>query len=398
MEAIDTMTSALPPSQKNASSVDKDSPAAPSGGFHVEPLEWLLVAFPVAVVLRMAHAGDLWLFLASCVAIVPLAGLMGRATENLAETLGPGIGGLLNATFGNAAELIIGLMVLWRGPQMYSIVKASLTGSIIGNILLVLGASILAGGLFHKRQEFNRTAASMGTTLLALAVVGLIVPSVFYYLLQQSAERDSESILHVEESLSEEIAVILAVVYVISLVFSLVTHAHLFAGPEAEEEAAHEPEWSRRTSLIVLAVATAGVAVMSEFLVGSVEHAAETLGLNHIFVGVIVVAIVGNAAEHSTAILMAMKNKMDLAVTIAIGSSLQIALFVTPALVFASMLMGHSHPLDLNFSLMELLAMVVSVAVLALVSQDGESHWFEGVMLLAVYGILALAFFHLPSH
>ncbi len=373
------------------------SSAAPRPGFRIEPLHGLLLALPVAVVVRVLGGPDVWLFVFSALAIVPLAGLMGRATENLAETLGPGIGGLLNATFGNAAELILALFALARGPEMYPLVKASLTGSIIGNILLVLGVSILAGGLYHKRQSFNRTAAGMGTTLLALACVGLLMPTLYYEVFYR-APRLTEAQRQNVESLSAEIALILAILYVLSLVFTLKTHQHLFAGPEAEVPAPQghgEASWGRRTSLLVLVGATAGVAVMSEFLVGSVEHAGEALGLNQVFLGVIVLAIIGNAAEHATAVVVAMKDKMDLAMTIAVGSSLQIALFVTPVLVFASMLMG--QPLDLHFSPMEIVAVLVAIGALALVSQDGESHWLEGAMLLGVYAILALAFYHLPE-
>ena len=363
-----------------------------------EPFNWLLLAMPVAVGLEVFHASALWKFLVSGLAVIPLAGLMGRATENLAETLGAGIGGLLNATFGNAAELIIALLILSHGPEMYPLVKATITGSIIGNALLVLGMAILLGGLSHSRQEFNRTAASMGATLLALASVGLIMPTVYYYLFRAGAALSAEE-LHNVEYLSEEIAAVLGFTYLLSLIFSLRTHQHLFGAQDKESENRehHLAEWSRTTSLIMLLVATVGVAGMAHILVGSVELAGRALGMNQVFVGVIVVAIVGNAAEHSTAVLMAMKNKMDLALHIAVGSSIQVALLVAPVLVFASMLMGHSHPLDLHFTPLEIIALVISVAVLALVSQDGESHWMEGAMLLAVYFILALSFYHLPE-
>ena len=363
-----------------------------------EPFNWLLLAMPVALGLELFHASPLWKFLVSGLAVIPLAGLMGRATENLAQTLGAGIGGLLNATFGNAAELIIALLILSHGPEMYPLVKATITGSIIGNALLVLGMAILFGGLSHSRQVFNRTAASMGATLLALASVGLIMPTVYYYLFRAGATLSTQE-LHNVEYLSEEIAGVLGFTYLLSLVFSLRTHQHLFGGTDKESTNAehHQADWSRTTSLIMLLVATAGVAGMAHILVGSVELAGRALGMNQVFVGVIVVAIVGNAAEHSTAVLMAMKNKMDLALHIAVGSSMQIALFVAPVLVFASMFMGHSRPLDLHFTPLELIALVIAVAVLALVSQDGESHWMEGAMLLAVYFILALAFYHLPE-
>jgi Ca2+:H+ antiporter len=362
-----------------------------------QPLYWLLAALPLAVALHFAHAGAPWVFLASALAIVPLAGLMGRATENLAETLGAGVGGLLNATFGNAAELILALMALSRGPPMYPLVKASITGSIIGNVLLVLGLSILVGGLYHRRQEFNRTAAGMGATLLALAGIGLIMPTVYYYLFRAGARIDPKEQENVE-FLSEEIAVILAAIYLLSLVFSLVTHRHLFAGGEEQLPKSGErgPEWGRAASVVVLLAATAGVAWMSEILVGSVGEAGKALGMNQVFLGVIVLAVIGNAAEHSTAVLMAVRNKMDLAFHIAVGSGLQVALFVAPVLVFASMLMGQQPPLDLHFTPLEMLAVVMAVGVLALVAQDGESHWMEGVMLLGVYVIMALAFYHLP--
>lgn len=383
-------------------------PASPVGRLlawlREDPLDALLIAFPIALAMRFAGVDDLWIFVVSCLAIVPLAGLMGRATEALAHTLGPGIGGLLNATFGNAAELIIALAALWKGPQMYPLVKASITGSIIGNVLLVLGLSIMLGGFKYAYQHYNRTAASMGATLLALATIGLIMPTLYYYVFASAKPLPEE--LATIEFLSEEIAAVLAVVYVLSLVFMFVTHKNLFsedgapskspaikAPVPAETEAV--PHWSRRMALGVLLVATAGVAIVAEMLVASVESAAHELGMSRVFVGVIVVAIVGNAAEHSTAVLVALKNKMDLSVNIAVGSSIQIALFVAPVLVFASMLMGHEQPLDLHFTPMEIVAVIASIAVLALIAQDGESHWFEGIMLLAVYAILALAFYHL---
>jgi len=359
-----------------------------------EPLMWLLLAVPISVVLRVQGVTGLALFIFACLAIIPLAGLMGRATESLAETMGAGIGGLLNATFGNAAELIIALMALWKGPEYYPLVKASLTGSIIGNLLLVLGLSLLAGGVFHKRMKFNATAASMGATLMALAGVGLLIPSLYEY--AALADHPNHEVV---VSLSEEICVILAIVYALSLVFTLGTHGHLFTGEEdsPEDAAGHLPEWSRATALTMLVGATVGVAFIAEFLILSVEEACTALHMSHVFVGVIVVAIVGNAAEHSTAVLMAMKNKCDLAIHIAIGSSLQIALFVAPAVVLGSVLInGADRALDLQFTLLEVLALVISILVTCLVCNDGESHWMEGVMLLAVYVMIALAFYNLP--
>lgn len=364
--------------------------------FGIPPLYYLLIAFPIACGLKLMHGNDLAIFVASCVAIVPLAGLMGRATENLAETMGPALGGLLNATFGNAAELIIALLALRKGE--HDIVKASLTGSIIGNILLVLGLSIFVGGLRFPRQTFNRTAAGLGTTMMALASIGLLVPTIFYYLVHTAAPGEIQPQNHNLEYLSEEIAIILAIMYVLSLIFTLKTHHHLFAEPETEwvPETKPAPEWSRMKSFIILVAATAGVALMSEFLVGSVEHAADALGMTKVFIGVIVVAIIGNAAEHSTAVLMALKDKMDLAVTIAVGSSIQVAMFVAPTLVLASMFWG-PHPMDLHFTPLEVISVVIAMGVMSLVAQDGESHWMEGALLLAVYVILGLAFFNLPA-
>lgn len=346
----------------------------------------LLLAVPAAIALRLGGAGAIWVFILSAVAIIPLAGLMGAATEHLAERLGPGMGGLLNATFGNAAELIIALFALFKGLD--EVVKASLTGSILGNVLLVLGASLLAGGLRHSTQTFNRTAAGSGVTMLMLAAFGLLVPAIFHELPEVTA-----SDFEIEHELSLGVAGILILTYLAHLVFSLVTHKKLF-NPETPASAEPIQAWSGRTSAVVLVVATTLVAVMSELLVGSVEHASHALGMNGVFVGVVVVAIVGNAAEHSTAVLVALKNQMDLAVGIAIGSALQIALFVAPVLVFASYL--RQSPMDLRFTSLEVLSVLVGVIIARMVAEDGESNWLEGLMLLMVYAILGLAFFFLP--
>jgi Ca2+:H+ antiporter len=351
-------------------------------------LNLLLIFIPIAIALELTHASPTYIFFASAIAIIPLAGWMGRATEHLAEKLGEGIGGLLNATFGNAAELIIALMALNRG--LFDVVKASITGSIIGNILLVLGLSVLLGGLKYPKQVFNRTAAGLGSTLLALSAIALLLPAVFHMLVKNNpnAERD----------LSLEIAVVLFITYILSLIFTLRTHSHLYKGGAEDEQAKQAigtHGWSRSRSILVLLVATALVALMSEFLVGAVEATSQSLGLTEVFVGVILVAIIGNAAEHSTAILVALKNKMDLALNIAIGSSMQVALFVAPVLVFASYLFG--KPMDLLFTTMEVVAVAVSVGILALIAQDGESNWMEGVLLLALYIILGLTFYWLPA-
>ncbi|HEX5725951.1 MAG TPA: calcium/proton exchanger [Longimicrobiaceae bacterium] len=354
-------------------------------------LNLLLVFVPVAFVMEFVlHSSPLAIFVVSCLGIIPLAGLMGHATEELAERMGEGVGGLLNATFGNAAELIIAIVALRAG--LYDLVKASITGSIIGNILLVFGLSTLVGGLRFPTQRFNPTAASLGTTLLVLSVVGLLVPAVFHFLVGDTA-------VAAELNLSLEISIVLMVTYILSLWFTLKTHRHLYTGdvdPEADEgepeRFAHRPMW-RPVALLV--GATIGVAAMAEFLVGAAEATAERLGWSEVFVGVIVVAIIGNAAEHSTAIIMAAKNKMDVAINIAVGSSIQIALFVAPMLVFLSYVIG-PRPMDLIFTPLEVLAVAAAAGIMSFISHDGESHWMEGVQLLAVYIILGIAFFFLP--
>jgi len=371
----------------------------------------MLVFVPVSIVLEVMHAGHVWIFIASALAIIPLAGLMGKATEHLSHSLGAGPGGLLNATFGNAAELIIALMAMQKG--MYDMVKASIAGSIIGNILLVMGLSVIVGGVKFKKQTFNRTAAGMGATLLTLSAIGLVVPAIFHFVV-------GSAYVEQEKELSLEIAIVLFVTYILSLVFTLRTHKHLYAGKTAqledealsvsgwskrksvlvgktaqlEDEALSVSGWSKRKSVLVLLAATGIIAVMSEFLVGSVQHTAAALGLTDIFVGVIVVAIIGNAAEHSTALLVAAKNQMDLAINIAVGSSIQIALFVAPVLVFASHAFG--RPMNLLFSTFEVVSIALAVGIVSIISMDGESNWMEGVQLVAVYIILAIAFYFLP--
>jgi Ca2+:H+ antiporter len=357
----------------------------------------LLVFVALAPLSHALHWGGITTFAFAALAIVPLAGLMGEATERLAARLGAGVGGLLNATFGNAAELIIALVALQRG--LYDVVKASLTGSIIGNILLVLGIACFAGGIKRERQVFDRSAAAVGSTLLGLATIGLIVPAMFHFVAEGAVSRGrltATGELALERTLSLEISIVLFAAYVLSLIFSLHTHRHLYAGQS--HSGAHEVTGARvsaRRELVTLLVATALVAWMSELLVGAVEEASHALGLTEVFVGVIVVAVIGNAAEHSTAVLVAIKNKMDLALNIAIGSSIQIALFVAPVLVFVSYLMPHG-PMDLRFTAFEVLAVGVSVAVVNMVAQDGESNWLEGALLLAVYLVLGIAFYFLP--
>jgi Ca2+:H+ antiporter len=359
----------------------------------IDPLLLLLVFVPAALALELAHAAPMLVFAVSGLAIVPLAGLMGKATEHLSARLGAGLGGLLNASFGNAAELIIALLALRRG--LHDVVKASITGSIIGNLLLVLGLAILLGGVRFERQTFNRTAAGMGATLLALSAAALIVPALFHYV--ATGGIGGAASVATERELSLEIAIVLFLTYLLSLVFALRTHRHVYDGHVGRQgaEALGTGHWSRRRSLGVLVLATGGVALMAEVLVGAVEATAAALGMTEVFVGVILVAIIGNAAEHSTAVLVALRNQMDLAFNIALGSSIQVALFVAPVLVFASYLIGGA-PMDLLFTPFEVIAVALTVGLVSLVTMDGESHWMEGVQLLALYAILGLAFFFLP--
>jgi Ca2+:H+ antiporter len=356
-------------------------------------LDWLLIFVPVAVTLEVtAPAAHTAVFLTACAAVIPLAGWLGKATEHLAEHAGEGVGGLLNATFGNAAEMIIALMALRRG--LTEVVKASLTGSILGNVLLVLGGAFLAGGVRHSRQRFNVTGARSQATMLILATVALVAPAAFHRIGGAAAVAS-------EGRLSLLISIVLLATYGLGLFFSLRTHRQLFGGhgeevAAAEEVAEQAEPWSLRRALTVLVVATAGIAWMSEILVGSVEGAARALGMTDVFIGVVVVAIIGNAAEHSTAILMAIKNRMELAVGIALGSSIQIALFVAPALVLASYALA-PRPMDLVFSTAEVVAVVLAMLITQQIAGDGESNWLEGVQLLAVYTILAIVFYLLPE-
>ncbi len=353
--------------------------------------DWLLVFVLVAVALRFWPGGSnqTALFLCSAIGIIPVAGWIGRATEALAARLGEGLGALLNATFGNAAELIIAGIALHKG--LISVVKASITGSIIGNVLLVLGLSIVAGGTRYSEQRFNRTAARTSIISLSLAAIGLIIPTVFHLTANASPSGWSPAM---EQKLSLAIAIILFLTYFCMLGFSLKTHKHFFQSAEGQYEAKGE-QWSRRKATTILLISTAFVALLSEFLVGTVESVRTSIGITEVFVGVIVVAIVGNAAEHSTAIIMAMKNKMDLSVGIAIGSSLQIALFVAPVLVFFSYFFG--RPMDLEFSLPEIFAVAASIYILFQISGDGETNWIEGIQLLSLYLILGVLFFYLPD-
>jgi Ca2+:H+ antiporter len=351
-------------------------------------VSWLLIFVPVAIGLEhFAPDRHLLVFLAAGLAILPLAGWMGRATEQLAEHAGEGVGGFLNATFGNAAELIIALSALRAG--LHEVVKASIVGSIIGNILLVLGASMLAGGLGRTEQHFNPAGARSQATMLTLAAIALVLPAAYRSVL---GSEGAPSIA----SLSVWISLVLLSVYALNLVFTLGTHASLFSGSHEPAEATAQPAWTMRRSALVLAAATAAIAWISEILVGAIEPTAHEMGLTDAFVGVFVVAVLGNAAEHATAITAAIKDRMDLSLSIAIGSSVQVALFVAPVLVLVSLIVGPA-PMDLAFPGGLILTVLLAVLITGQIAGDGRSDWLKGAQLLAVYLVLGLAFFFAPA-
>ncbi|HEY7587457.1 MAG TPA: calcium/proton exchanger [Thermoplasmata archaeon] len=355
----------------------------------LRPYSWALALglfIPISVVLVLVVGPGVLVFATAGAGIIPLAWFMGLATEELGKHAGPGIGGLLNATFGNATELIIAVFVLFSALDVrtrISIVTASLTGSIIGNILLVLGLSMIVGGLRHKTQVFSREASGIQTSMLLLAVVGLVMPALYV--------RSIGAVPAVLEEMSIGIASILLAGYVLGLLFSLRTHRDIF---NPVTEAAEKPRWSLRFALLVLLVSAILVGVESEILVGSLEAARASLGLNDLFLGVIIVAIIGNAAEHGGAVLLAYRNKMDLSVAIATTSTTQVALFVAPFLIFVSLLT--SQIMTLDFEIFELVSIALSTAVLSAVASDGRSNWYEGVLLVMVYAVIGVAFFFHP--
>ena len=374
------------------------SPSPPGRRF-LGPDSWpylLSPLIPAAVIADLAGASATLVFFVSALALIPPAAMMGRATEELAERSGNVVGGLLNVTFGNAPELIIALFALGKG--LHEVVKASLIGSILGNILLVMGAAMLVGGLSSGRtrgvQRFGQTAASVQSTMLLLAVAALIMPAVFALIegggLPQAGDERVTYGSNLEH-LSIAVACVLIVSYAAGLLFSLRTHAHVFNPHEEESSTEGRGEWSTRRSVLALAISGAFVGLLSEILVGSIEDASHAIGLSEFFIGAIVVAIVGNAAEHWVAVLVAYKNKMSLAVNIAIGSSAQVALFVAPVLVLVSFVLGPA-PMPLVFNGFELAALVIAAIIANQVTQEGESTWYEGLQLLLVYLVLALTF------
>jgi Ca2+:H+ antiporter len=359
----------------------------------VRPVYYLSAFIPIAVALDVASVSAPLIFFASAIGVIPTAALMSDATEQLAARAGPGIGGLLNVTFGNAPELIIAFFALLEGLQ--EVVKASLVGSVLGNSLLVLGASMLAGGWKRERQTFNRTAAHTQAGMLLLAAGTLILPAIFQLIHGGGLPQVSEERHHFgsdSEHLSIGVAVVLILTYIAGLWFSLRTHRDVFNVGHDTDADTPSGTWTTRKSVILLAIAGVLVGLMSEILVGSIEDASKDIGLSQFFVGVFIVAIVGNAAEHYVAVVVAIKNKMDLAVNIAIGSSAQIALFVAPVLVLLSFAFG-PYPMALVFNGYELVALVTAVLVANFLASEGESTWFEGVQLLALYAVLGLVFF-----
>ncbi len=347
-------------------------------------LRWLLLLIPLAALADLLGASALTVFVLSALAIVPLSAMLGQATEELAGHAGPVVGGVLSASLGNLAELIIGVLALRAG--MVNLVKASITGSILGNLLLVLGAAQFFGGLRVPTQRFNRHLAGMNTGLLVIAVIGLVVPALFHV-----AHPDPTHRLTVR--LSEFVAALLVIGYALSLIYSMGTHRRVFGegGETAAGRHAPKKSWSVRRTIAVLVVVSAGLGWMSELLVGTTRGAVSALGLSEFFVGIVLVPIIGNAAEHSSAVMLAMKNRMDLALGIALGSTVQVALLVAPLLVFAGLLLG--QPMDLAFSAFEVASVALAVWVASVIVQDGESNWLEGAFLLLVYAVLGVAFY-----
>jgi Ca2+:H+ antiporter len=342
----------------------------------------LLVFVPIAIAAELMHASPLVIFALSALAIIPLSGLLGKATEELAGHTGSKIGGLINATLGNFAEFVIAGFALHAG--LIDLVKASITGSILGNLLLVLGAAQLAGGLKYKTQKINPNLAGMSSTLLVVAVLGLVMPAVFHAVHPDPMRRSTVD-------MSVGVACFLIIGYVLSLVYSMGTHKAILC--EGGDVSSHEspPNWPLRKALVVLTLTAVSIGVLSEFLVGSTEQAVKALGLSQIFVGLILIPIIGNAAEHSSAVMMALKNRMDLAVSISVGSAIQVSLLVGPLLVLLGVLFG--KPMDLAFTVMEVASVALAVGIASSVMQDSESNWLEGAFLLIAYAVVGVAFF-----
>jgi Ca2+:H+ antiporter len=349
---------------------------------------FLLVFAPIAVVLNLVGADHLILFAMAIIGLIPLAKLIGDSTEHLATHYGATLGSLLNVTFGNAAEIIISVVAINAG--LIELVKASITGSILGNIMLIFGLSLIAGGVKHKEQIFNRENAGLQSSLIFLAIIGLAIPTILSTTILKPIDFVNQLKLQI---LSDVLAIVLICVYVAGILFTFFTHKHLFVAPGGAEEVLEQNhnQWSKRKSFLILGASMVGVVAVSEILVGSVEETSKQFGFGELFVGAIIVGIVGNAAEHSSAILLARKGKIDLSIGIAAGSGTQIALFVVPILVMVGIILG--QPFTLEFTLYELATLFLAAIIMNLIAHDGKSNWFEGIMLTAVYLIIAIGFY-----
>ena len=349
---------------------------------------FLLVFAPIAVVLNLVGADHLILFAMAIIGLIPLAKLIGDSTEHLATHYGATLGSLLNVTFGNAAEIIISVVAINAG--LIELVKASITGSILGNIMLIFGLSLIAGGVKHKEQIFNRENAGLQSSLIFLAIIGLAIPTILSTTVLKPIDLVSQLKLQI---LSDVLAIVLICVYVAGILFTFFTHKHLFVAPGGADEVLEQDHnrWSKRKSFLILGASMVGVVAVSEILVGSVEETSKQFGFGELFVGAIIVGIVGNAAEHSSAILLARKGKIDLSIGIAAGSGTQIALFVVPILVMVGIILG--QPFTLEFTLYELATLFLAAIIMNLIAHDGKSNWFEGIMLTAVYLIIAIGFY-----
>jgi Ca2+:H+ antiporter len=349
---------------------------------------FLLVFAPIAVVLNLVGADHLILFAMAIIGLIPLAKLIGDSTEHLATHYGATLGSLLNVTFGNAAEIIISVVAINAG--LIELVKASITGSILGNIMLIFGLSLIAGGVKHKEQIFNRENAGLQSSLIFLAIIGLAIPTILSATVLRPIDLVSQLKLQI---LSDVLAIVLICVYVAGILFTFFTHKHLFVAPGGANEVLEKDHnrWSKRKSFLILGASMVGVVAVSEILVGSVEETSKQFGFGELFVGAIIVGIVGNAAEHSSAILLARKGKIDLSIGIAAGSGTQIALFVVPILVMVGIILG--QPFTLEFTLYELATLFLAAIIMNLIAHDGKSNWFEGIMLTAVYLIIAIGFY-----
>ena len=363
---------------------------------------FLLVFVPISVTLDLVHADHIIIFIIAVIALIPLAKLIGDSTEHLSTHYGSTLGSLLNVTFGNAAEIIIAVVAINAG--LIDLVKASITGAILGNIMLIFGLSMIAGGIRKKEQLFSRENAGLQSTMIFLAIIGLAIPTVLSSTILKPAEIENQLKI---QFLSDALAIILLSVYIAGIVFTFFTHKHLFVSPQMEEENHNHnidtttttttttitttKHWDKKRAFFMLAISMVGVVVVSEILVGSVEETSKQFGFGEVFVGAIIIGIVGNAAEHSSAIILARKGKIDLSIGIAAGSGTQIALFVVPLLVIFGIILN--QPFTLEFTIYELVTLFLAAIILNLIAHDGRSNWFEGVMLTAVYIIIAMGFY-----